>query len=85
MTEVRGHARNGLEDVEFELSEMNGSCAASSEAGRQFRKRGYYEVHLLADGASIMSLTAGGLSSVYPQPGIHEFLTSGRRVTARAR
>jgi hypothetical protein len=38
-----------------------------------------YEVHLLMDGASMMSLTAGGVSSGHPQPGIYEFLTSAKR------
>jgi hypothetical protein len=82
MTELRKHAnRNGLMDVEFDVSEMNGFVRGVARGWKTVA--GYaatYEVHLLADGASMMSLTAGGVSSGYPQPGIHEFLASSRRL-----
>ena len=87
MAELRDHAhRNGLMDVEFEVSEMNGLVRGLARGWKTVSGNvATYEVRLLMDGASMMSLTAGGVSSGYPQPGIHEFLTSGRRVAARAR
>ena len=87
MTELRGHAhRNGLMDVEFEVSEMNGFVRGVARGWKTVSgNAATYEVHLLADGASMMSLTAAGLSSGYPQPGIYGFLASSRRVAAMAR
>jgi hypothetical protein len=87
MTELREHAhRNGLMDVEFEVNEMNGFVRGVARGWKTVSgNASTYEVHLLADGASLMSLTAGGVSSGYPQPGIYEFLTSGRRLAAVAR
>jgi hypothetical protein len=87
MAELWEHAhRNGLMDVEFEVSEMNGFVRGVARGWKTVSgNAATYEVHLLADGASMMSLTAGGVSSGYPQPGIYEFLTSGSRVAARAR
>jgi hypothetical protein len=87
MAELRGHAyRNGLTNVEFEFSEMNGFVRGVARGWKTVSENAAtYEVHLLVDGASMMSLTAGGASSGYPQPGIHEFLTSGGRVAAKAR
>jgi hypothetical protein len=82
MAELRKHAhRNGLMDVEFEVIESDGFVRGVARGGKTVSGNpATYEVHLLADGASMMSLTAGGVSSGYPQPGIHEFLTSGRRL-----
>jgi hypothetical protein len=87
MAELRGHAhRNGMMDVEFEVSEMNGFVRGVARGWKTVSgNAATYEVHLLADGASMMSLTAGALSSGYPQPGIYEFLASSRRVAAMAR
>ena len=80
VTELRKHAqRNGLMDVEFEISETNRFVRGVARGWKTVSgNTATYEVHLLTDGASMMSLTAGGLSSGYPQPGIYEFLTSGR-------
>ena len=87
MAELRKHAhRNGLMDVEFEVSEMNGFVRGVARGWKTVSgNAATYEVHLLADGASMMSLTAAGLSSGYPQPGIYEFLASSRSVAAMAR
>lgn len=83
MAELRQHAqRNGLMSVEFEVSEMNGFVRGVARGWKTVSgNAATYEVHLLADGASLMSLTAGGVSSGYPQPGIYDFLASGRRLT----
>jgi len=82
IAELRKHAhRNGLVDVEFEVTDSDGFVRGVARGWKTVSgEPATYEVHLLTDGASTMSLTAGGLSSGYPQPGIYEFLTSGRRL-----
>jgi hypothetical protein len=84
MAELRDHAhRNGLMDVEFKVDQMNGFVRGVARGWKTVSgNAATYEVHLLVDGASMMSLTAGGVSSGYPHPGIYEFLASSRRLAA---
>lgn len=82
IAELRRYShRNGLMDAEFEVINSDGFVRGVARGWKTISgEPATYEVHLLTDGASTMSLTAGGLSSGYPQPGIYEFLTSGRRL-----
>jgi hypothetical protein len=73
-------------DVEFEVGEAHAFVRGVARGWKTVSgSAATYEVHLLTDGASMLSLTAGGVSSGYPQPGIYEFLTSGRRLADGAR
>ena len=87
MAELRKYAhRNGLMDVEFEVGETHGFVRGVARGWKTVSgNAATYEVPLLTDGASMLNLTAGGVSSGYPQPGIYEFLTSGRRLADGAR
>jgi hypothetical protein len=87
ITQLREHAhRNGLLDVEFEIREGDGFVRGLARGLKTISgNAATYEVHLLTDGASAMSLVAGGVSSSYPQPGIYEFLNSGRHLPNEAR
>jgi hypothetical protein len=76
--------RDGLIDITIQVRPTDGLVHGILRGYKTVSgKPATYEVHVFADGASLMSLAAGGLSSGYPQSGIHEFLTSGRRVATR--
>ena len=87
IAELRKHAhRDGLTDVEFEVNDMNGFVRGTVRGWKTVSGRAAtYEVHLLTDDISIIGITAGGMSTDYPQPGIYEFLSSVRHLATEAR
>ena len=75
MAELRNYTeRNGLSDVKFDVVASAGVIRGLARGQKMVSGRPTsYELHLLADGVSLMSLVVGGASSDYPQAGLNEF------------
>jgi len=72
--------KNGLQDVIINADVSPGLVRAKARGVKQTSgKWSTFEIHLLLDNASVLSLTVGGLSQGYPQEGLSNFLSSANK------
>lgn len=73
---------NGLTNPEYRASSSNGLMLASVRGWKKVADRVVtYEIIMTTDGLWVMTVSAGGIATGYPQGGIVEFLSSVRRAT----